>query len=94
VLGPGGYITKPRGQMHAIWNAGSEPGRIVEVITPGGGFENYFRELSEQLMVGTGANLHETSEYTELAEKYGLTYGSPQWFDDVVARYGLTPPSH
>ena len=39
VLGPGGYITKPRGQMHAMWNAGSEPGRIVEVITPGG-FEN------------------------------------------------------
>lgn len=35
VLGPGGYITKPRGQMHAMWNAGSEPGRIVEVITPG-----------------------------------------------------------
>ena len=39
VLGPGGYVTKPRGQMHAMWNAGSEPGRIVEVITPGG-FEN------------------------------------------------------
>ena len=36
VLGPGGYITKPRGQMHAMWNAGTIPGRIVEVITPGG----------------------------------------------------------
>jgi quercetin dioxygenase-like cupin family protein len=46
VLGPGGYITKPRGQMHAMWNAGSVPGRIVDVITPGG-FENYFRELGE-----------------------------------------------
>jgi mannose-6-phosphate isomerase-like protein (cupin superfamily) len=42
VFGPGGYITKPRGQMHAMWNAGSEPGRIIEVITPGGGFKNYF----------------------------------------------------
>nr|WP_244897667.1 hypothetical protein [Mycobacterium alsense] len=30
----------PRGQMHAMWNAGSVPGRIVETITPGG-FENY-----------------------------------------------------
>ena len=48
VLGPGGYITKPRGQMHAMWNAGSEPGRIVEVITPGG-FENYFVELAPLL---------------------------------------------
>jgi len=23
VLGPGGYIVKPRGQVHAMWNAGS-----------------------------------------------------------------------
>lgn len=43
VLGPGGYITKPRGQTHAMRNAGSVPGRIVEVITPGG-FESYFRD--------------------------------------------------
>jgi quercetin dioxygenase-like cupin family protein len=28
VLGPGGYITKPRGQMHAMWNVGNVPGRI------------------------------------------------------------------
>ena len=54
VLGPGGYITKPRGQMHAMWNAGSEPGRIIEVITPGGGFENYFRELGELLTSSSG----------------------------------------
>ena len=33
VLGPGGCITKLRGQMHAMWNAGSVPGRIIEVIT-------------------------------------------------------------
>src|ERR1700744_2395163 len=49
VLGPRGLPTKPRGQMHAMWNAGSEPGRIIEVITPGG-FENYFRERGELLM--------------------------------------------
>jgi quercetin dioxygenase-like cupin family protein len=93
VLGPGGYITKPRGQMHAMWNAGSEPGRIVEVITPGG-FENYFRELGELLTSGTGPNLHETPEFAALAAKYGLTYGSPEWIDDIVTRYGLTPPTH
>src|SRR6202044_1192875 len=76
VLGPGGYITKPRGQMHAMWNAGSEPGRIVEIITPGG-FENYFRELSELLEAhgSVGKSLHELPEFGELADKYGLTYG-------------------
>ncbi|WP_372511267.1 hypothetical protein [Mycobacterium parmense] len=48
VLGPGGHITKSRGQMHAMWNAGNQSGRIIEIITPGG-FENYFRELGELL---------------------------------------------
>jgi len=99
VLGPGGYITKRRGQMHAMWNAGTEPGRIIEVITPGGGFENYFRELSELLTsdvtaTAAGTPPHESSEFANLATKYGLTYGSPDWIDDVVAGCGLTPPSH
>jgi quercetin dioxygenase-like cupin family protein len=97
VLGPGGYITKPRGQMHAMWNAGSEPGRIVEIITPGG-FENYFRELSELLADHTngsvGKSLHELPEFGELADKYGLTYGDPDCMGDIVRRYGLKPPSH
>ncbi|GIH28650.1 cupin [Acrocarpospora phusangensis] len=96
VLGPGGYITKPRGRMHAMWNAGTTPGRIVEIITPGG-FESYFRELSELFAAvepPAGMSLHETAEFTELAERYGLTYGDPDWLDDVVARYGLTPPTH
>ncbi|WP_255950539.1 cupin domain-containing protein [Streptomyces odontomachi] len=100
VLGPGGYITKPRGQMHAMWNAGDRPGRIVEVITPGG-FENYFRELGELLVAHSGGTagqsagpLHALPEFDELAQKYGLTYGTPDWMDDVVRRYGLRSPSH
>ena len=36
VLGPGGYITKPRGEMHAVWNAGSVPARMIEIISPAG----------------------------------------------------------
>lgn len=99
VLGPGGYITKPRGQMHAMWNAGTTPGRIIEVITPGNGFENYFRELGELLASAgePGPNspaLHTTAEFIELSDKYGLTYGAPEWFDDIVTRYHLNPPTH
>ena len=102
VLAPGGYITKPRGQTHAMWNAGTVPGRIVEVITPGG-FEIYFRELGELLAAGeadgpAGAGghtpLHESAAFAKLAAKYDLTYANPAWLDDVVARYGLNPPSH
>jgi mannose-6-phosphate isomerase-like protein (cupin superfamily) len=96
VLGPGGYITKPRGQMHAMWNAGTVPGRIVEIITPGG-FETYFRELSELIASvepASGVSLRGMPEFADLAAKYGLTYGMPDWVDDVVTRYGLTPSNH
>jgi quercetin dioxygenase-like cupin family protein len=97
VLGAGGYITKPRGEMHAMWNAGDEPGRIIEVITPGG-FENYFRELGALLDAHVdnpaGHPLHELPDFVGLADKYGLTYGHPDWIDDIVQRYGLNPPSH
>jgi quercetin dioxygenase-like cupin family protein len=102
VLGPGGFITKPRGQTHAMWNAGTVPGRIVEVITPGG-FEIYFRELSELLAAseaevpaqrGAHMPLHESDAFVELAEKYHMTYPNPPWLEDVVTRYGLNPPTH
>jgi hypothetical protein len=102
VLGPGGYITKPRGQTHAMWNAGTVPGRIIEVITPGG-FEDYFRELGELLAAsqaglpaqpGAHLRLHESDAFAKLAENYHITYGNPPWLDDVVARYGLNPPTH
>ncbi|WP_228120189.1 cupin domain-containing protein [Streptomyces fagopyri] len=89
VLGPGGYIVKPRGQMHAMWNAGNVAGRIIEIIIPGG-FEYYFRDLGELM----AASVTDRPAFTELAAKYGLTYGHPEWLDDVIQRYGLTPPSH
>jgi mannose-6-phosphate isomerase-like protein (cupin superfamily) len=40
----GDLVFKPRGQWHAFWNAGDEPCRILEIISPGG-FERYFEEL-------------------------------------------------
>lgn len=41
----GGVIVKPRGRLHTFWNAGAQPVRFLEVISPGG-FEEYFRELA------------------------------------------------
>lgn len=38
--------------------------------------------------------LRESDALAKLAEKYHLTYGNPPWLDDVVARYGLNPPTH
>jgi quercetin dioxygenase-like cupin family protein len=87
VLGPGGYITKPRGELHAMWNAGAIPARMIEVISPAG-FEHFFRELSE--LVAQGAP--DPAEMASLAERYGLQFGRPDWLPDLIGRYNLTPP--
>ena len=34
LAGPGELLAKPRGQWHSFWNAGDEPARIFEIISP------------------------------------------------------------
>jgi len=46
--GPGDLIFKPRPVPHTFWNAGDEPARLLELISPAG-FEHYFRELAPLL---------------------------------------------
>jgi quercetin dioxygenase-like cupin family protein len=87
VLGSGGYITKPRGELHTMWNAGSTPARMIEVISPAG-FEHFFRELSELLADG----LPEPDVVPEIARRYGLVMERPHWLPDLIERYHLTPP--
>jgi hypothetical protein len=43
VLGAGGYITKPRNEMRAMWNAGDVLCRTIEVIGPAG-LEGFFED--------------------------------------------------
>ena len=87
VLGAGGYIVKPRGEVHAMWNAGRTPARMIEIIAPPG-FEEFFREFVD--MTDAGAPDPET--IAELAGRYQLPFARPDWLPDIIARYGLTPP--
>jgi len=87
VLGAGGYITKPRGELHAMWNAGTVPARMIEIISPAG-FENFFHELSELL----SAAPPEPGQVPALAERYGLQFGEPDWLPALISRYNLNPP--
>ena len=87
VLGAGGYITKPRGELHTMWNAGKTPARMIEIISPAG-FEGFFRELSD-LVAGGGPS---PEDVALIAKRYGLEFGRPDWLPDVIARYGLNPP--
>lgn len=87
VLGPGGYITKPRHEMHTMWNAGATEARMIEVIQPAG-FEHFFLGLVE--MTDHGAP--DPEELARLADKHGLVFGDPSFAADLIERYGLTPP--
>jgi quercetin dioxygenase-like cupin family protein len=87
VLGAGGYITKPRGEAHTMWNAGSEPARMIEVISPAG-FEHFFWGLGG--LMASGAP--DPKEIAALADEYGLVFAKVPWLDHIIERYHLTPP--
>lgn len=87
VLGAGGYITKPRGELHTMWNAGDVPARMIEVISPAG-FEGFFKELSEL----AAAEPPSRETVMEIAARYGLEFGRPEWLPDIIRRYRLIPP--
>jgi mannose-6-phosphate isomerase-like protein (cupin superfamily) len=46
IADPGDLVLKPRNEWHTFWNAGDEPARILEIISPGG-FERMFAELAD-----------------------------------------------
>ena len=84
--GAGEFVWKPRGQEHTFWNAGDEPLRFLEVISPAG-FEGYFRELAPLLEAKDEAAVQELaaryeleidfSTIPELAERHGLRVAAP-----------------
>ena len=85
VLGAGGYITKPRGELHAMWNAGKTPARMIEIISPAG-LEHCFREVADLVEAGSPA----FDQLAALAASYGLEFGDAPWLPDIIARYGLS----
>ena len=87
VLAAGGYITKPRGEMHTMWNAGSVPARMIEIISPAG-FEEFFHELADILAEGPPRD----GQLPALGERYGLQFGEPDWLPGIISRFNLTPP--
>jgi quercetin dioxygenase-like cupin family protein len=83
-IGPGTYLIKPRGIPHALWNAGDEPARVLEIIVPGG-FERYFAEV-EPILTQHGPEI--TKQFYELAERYGVIV-EDDWVEDLETRHGV-----
>ena len=83
---PGDLIFKPRNQWHTFWNAGDEPARILEIISPAG-FERFFAALVE---IGGAVQADEQS-LIELCARYELEM-DPDSVPGLVERFGLQFP--
>jgi quercetin dioxygenase-like cupin family protein len=81
--GVGSYVWKPRGVLHSFWNAGPQPARVLEVISPAG-FERLFEEVAELMQGSSSAS---DREVYELCEQYGLEFDR-SWLADVESRFG------
>jgi hypothetical protein len=81
----GDLIFKPRNQWHSFWNAGDEPARILEIISPAG-FEKYFDELVDM----GGSRRADRSALAALAQRYGLEMDIAS-IPMLVERFGLRP---
>ena len=80
---PGDLVHKPRNQWHTFWNAGDEPCRILEIISPAG-FERFFAELDA---IG-GALRADPEAVAELSQRYGLEM-QPETVPELIARFGV-----
>ena len=83
VLGAGGYITKPRDELHAMWNAGTEPARMIEIISPAG-FEHFFREMDAGMRDGS-------LDFEELGRRYAIEFDMSS-LPRICEEHGLTHP--
>jgi mannose-6-phosphate isomerase-like protein (cupin superfamily) len=81
--GPGALVFKPRNQWHTFWNAGDEPCRVLEIISPAG-FERFFHELSD---LGGALNA-DPAALAALNERYGMQM-RPESVPELLERFGL-----
>jgi len=82
----GDFAFKPRDQWHTFWNAGDEPCRILEIISPGG-FEHFFDELGAI----TASGEFKPEQLGELGERYGLEL-QPESIPRLCEEHGLDHP--
>src|SRR5438270_3554215 len=81
--GAGDLVFKPRDQWHTFWNAGDEPCRILEIISPAG-FEQFFRELHR---LGGAMNVA-PEDFAALSERYAVEM-RPESVPELAERFGL-----
>ena len=89
VLGPGGYIVKPRGEVHAMWNAGRDASPHDR--------DHLARRVRRALPDGRRPDRARRSRDVERSSSSrtvtSVPLAEPEWFADVIERYQLSMPT-
>ena len=83
VVEEGGFLFKPRGVVHALWNPTGSDAIIIEFISPAG-FEGFFEEMGA-LQAGAAPET-----VREIADRYGQT-PHPELVAELSERYDVSP---
>lgn len=83
VVEEGGFLFKPRGIVHALWNPTDVEAIVLEIISPAG-LEGFFEEIGG---LQEGAS---PEAVPEIGTRYGLTF-HPELIAELSALYGVSP---
>jgi len=79
----GGFVVRPAGKTHALWNPTDEPAQMLEITTPGKRFQRFQQELRDFHAAAGGAE-----DLVALAARYG-THLAPEVTVELCARHGV-----
>jgi quercetin dioxygenase-like cupin family protein len=80
--GPGTYVVRPAGSVHALWNPGDEEARMLEVTSAATGFQ-------ELALAATGAETP-AEPLGELAARVGTAFDD-EVTEELCRRHGVSP---
>jgi mannose-6-phosphate isomerase-like protein (cupin superfamily) len=79
--GSGEIVYRPKGEPHAIWNAGTTSTEFIEITSPGN-FEQYFLAQAEVAASG------DAEKRSQLLKTWGIS-AVEGWEAELKAKYGL-----
>jgi len=78
----GEWLLKPRDVQHSMWNPGTTPATVIEVLTPGG-TEKWFEEI-------TALKKGDKEGFDAACKKHGIKFlPDSHWIDELRERFGL-----
>jgi uncharacterized cupin superfamily protein len=84
IAGPGSYVVRPAGAVHALWNAGDDVARMLEITTPAERYQEFI--LGVEALRGREGVQHQ--DFVTHAAAYG-TYFADAVTEELTARLGF-----